>query len=133
MPSQALTTVQRFFDAFLAGDAEALRELISADVVFHEPPELPYGGDHQGYEGLMHLAQQIMGEFEFRVDGVEMIDLGDDRVVIHEIGVFVSHQTKREARFPIVEIYTVKDGRITDVDMYYKAPGALRTLHDPAA
>ena len=76
----------------------------------------------------MHLAQQIMGEYEFRLDGVEMTDLGDDRVLIHETGIFVSHRTKREARFPILEIYTVKDDRITDVDMYYKQPGAVAAL-----
>jgi uncharacterized protein len=121
--------VGRFFEAVLGGDVATLKELVHPDCVVHEPADLPYGGEYEGVDGLLSMFGAISEDFEFSVTGEPLLlDAGAGRVVVRIPATFVGKATGRTASFPIAEIYTIADGQIVDVDVFYKEPGAIRAL-----
>src|SRR5262249_25556480 len=50
---QQVETVKRLFDAVNRHDQAAILEAYHTEVVIHEAPSLPYGGDYQGHEGAI--------------------------------------------------------------------------------
>ena len=131
MTSAEIGVIGRFFAAVLGGDAATLKELVSPDCVVHEPADLPYGGDYHGPDGLLEMFGAITRELSFSVEGEpQLLEVGDGRVVVRMVATFVSRRSGRTVSFPIAEIYTVSGGQITDIDVFYKEPGAIRTLHD---
>jgi ketosteroid isomerase-like protein len=124
--------VERFFAAVLGGDVDTLKELVSPECVVHEPVELPYGGEYTGVDGLLAMFGAIGRDYEFAVNGATTMDAGEGTVAVRIDATFTSRQSGRVAAFPIAEIYTLAGGQIVDIDVFYKEPGAMRTLHDPA-
>ena len=121
--------LSRFFTAVLGGDVATLKELVSPECVVHEPAELPYGGDHVGVDGLLTMFGAISRDLDFAVDGTpQFLPAGDGRVVVRMDAIFTARATGRTAAFPITEIYTLTDGQIVDIDVFYKEPGAIRAL-----
>ena len=125
--------VGRFFEAVLSGDVATLKELVSPECVVHEPADLPYGGDHVGVDGLLAMFGAINRDLEFSMAGEPLLlEAGEGRVVVRIPGRFVSRASGRTAEFPIAEIYTLVEGQIVDVDVFYKEPAAIRSLLDPS-
>lgn len=51
--------VEKMYAAGTAGDIEGMLGLLAEDLVVHEPPFLPYGGDHHGHDGFLELFATI--------------------------------------------------------------------------
>ncbi len=51
---QKLEAVGRLFEAVVQRDEAALLEAYHPEVVIHDAPSLPYGGDYHGQEGAIH-------------------------------------------------------------------------------
>lgn len=131
MTSPEIGVIGRFFTAVLSGDVATVKELVHPDCVTHEPADLPYGGEYVGPDGLLAMFGQIMQSFSFSVDGEpSLMPVGDGRVVVRMDATFTALKSGRTASFPVAEIYTVIDGQIVDIDVFYKEPAAVCTLLD---
>ncbi len=130
--SENTALVERFFAAVLGGDVETLKEVVSPDCVVHEPAELPYGGEYKGVEGLLAMFGAIGRDYEFAVNGAATMDAGEGKVAVRIDATFTSRQSGRTTAFPIAELYTLAGGQIVDIDVFYKEPGAIGTLHQAA-
>jgi len=129
MTSAEIDVIGRFFAAVLGGDAATLKELVSPECVVHEPADLPYGGEYVGVDGLLTMFGAVTRDLEFSVEGQpEFMPVGGGRVVVRMQATFVARASGRTAAFPVTEIYTVTDGQIVDIDVYYKTPGAISAL-----
>lgn len=51
--------VEKMYASGIAGDIEGMLTLLAEDLVVHEPPFLPYGGDHYGHDGFLALISTI--------------------------------------------------------------------------
>jgi ketosteroid isomerase-like protein len=121
--------IGRFFTAVLGGDVATVKELVSPDCVVHEPTDLPYGGEYVGPDGLLTMFGAISRDLEFSVSGdPQFLPVGDGRVVVRMDATFTGRASGRVAEFPVAEIYTVSNGQIVDIDVFYKTPGAIRAL-----
>jgi len=49
MSQQNLETVKRLFDAVRRRDQAGVLEAYHPEILIHEAPSLPYGGDYRGY------------------------------------------------------------------------------------
>lgn len=125
--------VRRFFTAVLGGDVATLKEFVSPDCVVHEPADLPYGGEYHGVDGLLAMFAAIGRDYEFSANDVETMEVGGGRVVVRIDATFTSRRSGRTCAFPVAEIYTLAGGQIADIDVFYKEPGAICSLHDPIA
>jgi ketosteroid isomerase-like protein len=123
----AVATVRAFNELLLSGRLDEACGLLADDLAVHEPPELPYGGEFRGPSGLLDLLGREMAVVDAAPLTTEYLDAGD-RVVFMARARFAAKGTDRSVDVDLVEIHTVRDGRICDLDVYYKEPGAVAAL-----
>jgi hypothetical protein len=96
-------------------------ELLDPEIVIRVAASLPHGGEWVGHAGFLAMEKAIVGAR--RVIGEAMftyLDAGEDHVVVliefmHEV-----HHSAQVARIRMVEIITVRNGRIATLDPYYE-------------
>ena len=128
--SQAnVDVVRRFEDAFVRGDLDEVLSLLTEDIVVHEAASLPYGGEHRGHDGFLRLVEAFTSVWEMTSDlDLTFFDADDTRVVVLVAYDVVARATGRPFRLDHVEVYTVRDGRIADLDIYYKDTAAINAV-----
>jgi ketosteroid isomerase-like protein len=120
-----LSIVREWYDHVLAGELEEAAAMMADDFVLHEPPGLPYGGEYHGPQGFFEVMQKITALFEPSLaKPLEYLDAGNP-VIIKLVGRFRSHATGEVVEMDIVELYYVRDGKIAELDGYYKDPAAI--------
>jgi uncharacterized protein len=74
-----LEVVRRTFEAFEAGNAEALMKTLAPDAHYHLAPQAKFTGDYRGAHAIMEFLGQVAHESEgtFRVTLVEMAASGN--------------------------------------------------------
>lgn len=114
-----VAVVEGFLGRFLAGDLASALPSLAEDFVSHEPESLPYAGDHHGHDGFTKLAAAFGETWEITGPGsLEVLPAGDDRVLgLMELDV-VARSTGAPVHLKFAELYTVRDGKITDVCVY---------------
>jgi ketosteroid isomerase-like protein len=118
--------VERFEDAFVRGDMDEVLSLLTPDIVVHEAQSLPYPGDHRGHDGFIRLADAFNSVWEIVSDlDLAFLDAGEAHVVVLVAFDVVTRQTGVPLRLRLVEVYTVRDGRIAELDVYYRDTAAI--------
>jgi ketosteroid isomerase-like protein len=126
MTEHNVEVVERFEDAFVRGDMDEVLSLVAEDIVVHEAPSLPYPGDHRGHDGFLKLADAFNRVWEIKSPlDLTFLDAGDSRVVVLVAFDVVARATSRPLRLELAEIYAVRDGRIADLDIYYRDTAAI--------
>ena len=118
-PDTNTAIVRRLTEAFTAGDSETVLSLFHDDIEIREAPSLPWGGVHRGRDGFVRL-QALMGSlWETSEPELRVSDAGDV-VVLRERMVITGTATGASMELEVVDVITVRDGRITEIDVYYK-------------
>jgi ketosteroid isomerase-like protein len=126
MSQRNVEVVQRFEDAFVRGDMDEVLSLLTSDVVVHEAPSLPYPGDHRGHDGFLRLAEAFNAVWEIVSDlDLTFLDAGETHVVVLVAFDVMTRSTGVPLRLRLAEVYTVRDGRIADLDVYYRDTAAI--------
>jgi uncharacterized protein len=119
--------VRRVADAFAAGDADTVFDLVS--------PEIEWGFSHadtwleekvyRGYEGIGEFFGKWVGEWEdYRFEVEEVIDAGDKAVaIIRDEGRGKSSGITLERRH--AEVWTIHDGRVVKIEPFDDRAQAL--------
>jgi uncharacterized protein len=127
--AMSLTNVQvveRFEDAFVRGDMDEVLSLLAEDIVVHEAESLPYPGDHRSHDGFLRLADAFNRVWEIKSPlDLTFLDAGDTRVVVLVQFDVVARATGAPLRLQLAEVYTVIDGQIADLDVYYRDTAAI--------
>jgi ketosteroid isomerase-like protein len=120
--------VMKFVEAFgdhRFGDAQ---RLLHDEFVAHAAGDVPYSGDYRGSAGFLELITKMSealavtptSEMQFIADG--------DKVVLHYRLTFTGRASGRTAEMSMSEVFTVRDGLIMELDVFYKNPSAVRAL-----
>lgn len=118
-PPAPLDVVKEFVRRFVAQDVDGALELLHDDIVVEENDHLPYPGDHVGKEAFVRLATQLRATWDFR-GRPDLRFVGDaDRAVVLVENAAVARATGRPITIRMAEVYTVTDGRIARVEMFY--------------
>jgi uncharacterized protein len=124
----ALATLQQFMHAMTVGDMDTARSLLADDFVCYEAGGLPYSGTYHTPDGFFGLAGRIFGAMEL-TPGPDVQFLRDgDTIGARFRLTFTSRETGEKAEMSFVEVYTVRDGKIVELDVYYKDPSAVTAL-----
>ncbi|HEV7689121.1 MAG TPA: nuclear transport factor 2 family protein [Acidimicrobiia bacterium] len=126
-PVEAVEIVGRFTAALAAGDVKTCLALLHPDNVFDEAPGLPFGGDYSGHEGFIRLLKDVGRLFEVKLSEPQVSPAGDC-VLVRLTGTFTSRATGRTLETPVVDLYTVRDGKVARVDVFYKDTRAMAQL-----
>lgn len=128
MSSENLTIVENFEQAALyERDFEKAMQYAHPDLTVREAPSLPYRGTYVGLEGQRQLLADVDRLFEF--DGgapkVEFRDAGDDLVIGRVTGRARLRATGEEIDFLVIELFTIRDGKLADIEVFYWDQAAL--------
>ncbi|MEV0195964.1 nuclear transport factor 2 family protein [Nonomuraea sp. NPDC050691] len=135
-PIDAWTVMQRFYAAEAAyvaagglGHAgyERVAEHLDPEVVLHQAPGLPFTGTgtwrgHDGMERFLARFSEVWESMEF----LEQEHWGDkDTVVVRNRVRFRARATGQEVDTLIVQLITVRDGRMLECRPFYWDPQAV--------
>ncbi|WP_179476297.1 nuclear transport factor 2 family protein [Mycolicibacterium vinylchloridicum] len=127
----SVKVVSHLFESLAAGDIDAMVANFHPDIVVKEADNLPFGGLHQGVKAFREdLLGGIAAGADLVVSDREMMDTGGDVVVVRMIGTFTSKHTGRTVRMPMVELWKVEDGQITEIDVFYKDVTEMAKLYE---
>ena len=100
---------------------EEVLSILDPEVVFFATPSIPHGGTYRGHDAFFKMGEQFRDLWEIG-DGVELeyVDGGDDRVITLAFWTAVSRHTGRSVPVRMVEVVTVRDGRIKELLAYYE-------------
>jgi uncharacterized protein len=128
MSKDNVAIVNALLDALEAGNLDRMVANCAPDMTVLEPENLPYGGPHVGpvafrelLETIFKLANVVLKSREVRAAG--------DRVMVNMFADFTSRITNRTVSTSMVELYSFKEGRITQIDVYYKDVTKLSVLY----
>ncbi|PWI06642.1 hypothetical protein DIZ27_32215 [Streptomyces sp. NWU339] len=100
-------------------------DMFQEDIVVREAGSLPYGGDWNGKEGLRLLMDTIGSITELSPSDIEVFDGGNGYVLSRQTANFTLKSTGATLSVPMVEVYRLVDGKITEIDVYYKDTKAM--------
>lgn len=112
------TVATAYFDALAQGDVPTAMGLLSPAVVWHQPGENRFSGDHAGIDGVGALLGGMMeiseGSFQLAVTGPSMVNGDLVAVPVRFTG------TRQGASMDMagVDLLTVRDGKIAEVHLF---------------
>lgn len=123
-----LTTVQTFVAAVAEERMSDASSLLHEDFVAYEAGGLPYSGEYRGAQGFFELMARL-GDGVDVIPGPSMQFLSADNTVAVRFRLtFTSQAIGRSVEMGMVEVYTVGDGLMVELDVYYKDPAAITEL-----
>ncbi len=98
---------------------DAVQATLDPEVVLHQSPDLPYGGEFKGHEGYRKWADAMRAIFD-RVDArnPEFYENGETVVITCDL-VTRARRTGEEMRLPMAQVVTVRDGKIVEFRPFY--------------
>jgi len=126
MSRENVEIVRRMIAAFVEGDYERLVELFDSEIEYDVSRTSPESRVAHGHEELAEVIEQWLATWEdHRLELVELIDAGDERVLglMREHGKMKGSDTWVEHQVGV--LFTVRDGRITRYEEYPDKAGAL--------
>jgi ketosteroid isomerase-like protein len=122
-----IDVVREFTTALGAGDVARCLELLSDELIFSEPESLPFGGEYLGKDGFKQVLRNVSREFRVQL-ATPQISGCDTYVAVRVHGTMTSRATGRRMDMQVVDLYELRDRKITRVDVFYKDPRALTEL-----
>lgn len=125
--SDGVTLVGELLERVGAQRWDELSPLLTADYEIVEPASLPWGGTHHGVDGYVALMQRIgeTFELEFALDRLCQVDV--DTVLLRMVVTFTARTSGRVSVQPVVEVLTMRAGRIARSEVFLKDTAALLT------
>jgi uncharacterized protein len=120
--------VVKFVDAFGDQRLDDALSLLHDEFVVHAAGDVPYSGDYCGPAGFLELITKISDALEL-TPSPQMQFLADaDKVVLHYRLRFTARASGENVEMSMAEVFTVRDGLIVELDVFYKKPSAVEAL-----
>ena len=130
MTESSVAIVQKFSTAVREGDFEAMGRRLHDDFVAHEAGGLPYSGDYRGLSGFRDLLAKMNDAMTLSPGPFTSEPLGENAVALRFSLTFTARASGDSVTMDLIEVYTLRDGKIVDLDVYYKDPAAVTALLD---
>lgn len=126
-----LDLMQGFLAHFLTDWNGACRAYMADDFECIEPPELPQGGVFKGYDAPIVISRIYRGIWDVEILKSQFWDdETSDMLVSCYTMKWTSKKTGRSMTQPVVELNTIKGGKIARMEVFHHDPaGLLATLH----
>ena len=116
---EAEANYMRTFEQTGSASFDAIREILDANVVLHQSPDLPFGGEYHGHKRYEDWAIAMSSLFDkLEVAEREFFESGDKVVVLCRF-ITRSRRTGVVQDFPMMQVGTAKEGKITDFRPFY--------------
>ena len=128
MSQENVEIVRAVFEAWNAGDMDALRELYDPDVIVRAAEGWPEPGPFVGREAVIRQGEQLRETWDsVTIEPIgDFIDVGD-RVAVRHIWRTIG-QGPQDLNPEFTVVYTIRQGKILGFDYFYDHPEALEIL-----
>ena len=101
--------------AAMSGDVATFLAAMHPEVVLHEPPYLPYGGEYVGREGFTQLFVEAVKYLD--LSGAELVSAtaDEDRTVL----LMTVPMAATGERIHVTEHWQCRDGQVVDVRVFW--------------
>jgi ketosteroid isomerase-like protein len=127
MSQENVEVMKAAFEAWNAGDMDALREMYDPDVIVRMPEGWPEPGPYFGREAVMRQFEQLRETWD--TDAAELIsdfiDVGD-RVALRFI--WRGAGQGPESNIELTTVQTVRNGKILDIVYFWDHAQALKAV-----
>ncbi len=124
-----IDVVNRFYDAENAyinvgggrggADFAAVAATLDPDVVLHQAPDLPWGGEFHGHAGYEDWARKMSDAFDrLEVKGARFLTEGGTVVILCRL-VTRSRRTSEELDLPMAQMVRVQGDKIVEFRPFY--------------
>jgi ketosteroid isomerase-like protein len=120
--------VRRFMSATGADGRSERTRLLHQDVVVSSAGGLPFSGEYYGPQGFFDLMGKMNELLDLTPGPITLNPLGQDAVAASFRLTFIARSSGQHVEMDLVEIYTISDGLIVKLDVYYKDPSAVAAL-----
>jgi uncharacterized protein len=133
MSQQRVEAVKRLFAAVRRRDLACVREAYHPEVVIHESPSLPYGGDYHGQEEALEHLDGYYRTWDPLRPGVGQpgtpifLETTEDAVAVLWQEEAVAPSSGRRIVLPALGVYQVRDGKVAESRMFQDT-AAIRDL-----
>jgi ketosteroid isomerase-like protein len=137
MSQQNVEAVKRLFAAVVGRNQAALQEAYHPEIVIHEAPSMPYGGDYHGHEGAL---QHVKGYYQtwdalrpaaWQPHPPIFLDTTEDFVVVLWQEEALEAGSGSRIDLPALGIFKVRDGQVVESRMFQDT-AAVRDLREDA-
>jgi ketosteroid isomerase-like protein len=104
------------------------RGLLHDEFIVHEAGGVPYSGEYRGPQGFFELLAKMSEAMELTLGQSVQFLLADNTVAVRSRLTFTARASGKSVEMSLVEVYTVRDGLIVELDVYYKDPSAVAAL-----
>jgi hypothetical protein len=113
-------TIREVYDAFGRGDIPAVMGVMTDDVVFHVPDNLPHGPGATGPEEVGEFFERLGSTWtEFELDIMDFVD-GGDKVFVR--GRARGQLNGNPTTYGFVHVFHVQEGKVPHFDEYIAQP-----------
>ena len=112
------------------GRLDDVRSLLHDEFVIHAAGGLPYSGDYHGRAEFLELLMKIYEVLEL-TPSPEMQYLVDDqqeKAVLYYRLTFTARASGESVEMSVAELFSVRDGLIVELDVFYMNPSAVTAL-----
>ncbi len=122
-----LTLVQELYEAFARRDVPAVLARLHPEVELQQTALVPWGGHYRGHAGAREFFGRVVATIDSAVSIERFID-ADDHVAA--VGRTRGRTRERGVAFDlaVVHVWTVRDGRITRLEVYIDTPAMQEAL-----
>lgn len=112
-----VAVVRRGFEAFAAGDMEAMKTIVAPDGHWHETPNGAFGGDFSGQQAILEYFGQLARETggTIKATPVAMAADGDRVFVLNHLSATRGGKT---LEIDTVDVFTLADGVVIDTVVF---------------
>jgi len=128
----SIEVVQRAYEAFKRGDAEALIAVADPAIEFGTSAAAP-GGTYRGHTGIRRYLKEIEGAFGDRWDAeIERVaEVGDERVILIA-RIFGEGKASEPLELHIAHVWELRDGKLLHGTVYLDPHEALDAVEAAA-
>lgn len=119
--------VRRLYDAMAAGDLDTIFEIFDANVEINQTPELPWGGEFHGHDGLGKFFGKLSNHISSKVT-IEAVFAAGEKVV--QVGRTAGTVKATDHAFDIHEVHilTIRDNKVVRFEAHIDTPAMLAAL-----
>jgi ketosteroid isomerase-like protein len=127
--NQNVEVVRRMLGAFSQRDVRAIAEFLDPAIEVRSPAHAPEPGSFKGIDAVLdRLAMLIEPWEDFRFEIEELIDLGDERLVVVGRVKGRGGASGADVQMQLVHVVQMLDGRVLEIRTFLDKADALRAV-----
>jgi hypothetical protein len=121
--------VEELSRRFQQGDREGALELYHPGLRIQQPVSLPHGGWHEGLDGMAAMAAEFGRHWDRAIDNPRILGCGESAVQV-TAQTWTSKATGRSATVDVVELFSFRDGLISEIRVFQQDTHLLLSTLD---